>query len=293
MTHPCPLDKMDPSMPPPPCKMEGSTEEKILSALKGFIGNVYGAMDSGAHEQIPFSPDCVAVFQKGESDRFQGGSLIPRMKMLHKGQDRDFSMLSVQAFGNSMIGLVCGNYRTAASEVKAQQQQLPITHRFADFFVLSQEQKLSSIVLREVDEDCGAPPSGAVSGGVFAQGDAVAKQFTPFFYSQLDDPSKRGGLNSMFREQSCVSVGTHLFKGAQHIAHKIHYMPKLINAGARQIQQIDTLPSPANGFFLFIAGICQLEGEEKQQRFFDVVHLMPEGNNFWITNLMMQMAGGV
>ena len=142
MTHPIPVEQMDKSMPPPPCKIEGSTEEKVIGALKGFIGNVYGAMDSGNHEQIPFASDCVAVFQKGESDRFQGGSLVPRLKMLHKGQDRDFSMLAAQSFGNSMIGLVCGNYRTAASEQKAQQMQFPVTHRFADFFVLSQQQTI-------------------------------------------------------------------------------------------------------------------------------------------------------
>eukprot|EP01064_Diplonema_japonicum_P006145 TRINITY_DN1407_c0_g2_i1.p1 TRINITY_DN1407_c0_g2~~TRINITY_DN1407_c0_g2_i1.p1 ORF type:complete len:299 (+),score=62.65 TRINITY_DN1407_c0_g2_i1:48-944(+) len=298
MTHTVDPATMDKSVPPPPCVIAGTPVEQATAQAKGFIDNVYHAMDSNMHSSIPFRADSIACFQKGAADRYQGQSLMARLQMMHPCKSRDKSGMSVQIFpGNSMLVLVAGLSSTVAAEQQSQTLQTSILHRFADVFLICSDPQgphIKAAVFREIDEDCGAPTAGAVQGDLFTKADTVAQQFAPFFYGSLDDPAKRGGLTSMFKGESYVTIGQDLFKGTQHIAHKMHYMPQLINPTARKIEGIDAIPSPASGgFFLFIHGACQLAGEDRQQRFVDLFHLVPEGSNFWISNLIMKVHGGV
>ena len=71
MAHPVELSKMNTAEPPPPCVIAGQPEEQAFATAKGFVTNIYGAMDSGSHEHIPFRADSVACFQKGAADRYQ------------------------------------------------------------------------------------------------------------------------------------------------------------------------------------------------------------------------------
>eukprot|EP00659_Diplonema_papillatum_P001313 gene1313-2023_t len=163
-----------------------------------------------------------------------------------------------------------------------------IRHRFADFFLVSSDQSpfVASAVFRELDEDCGAPPPGAVQDPAVMKADEVAQQFVQFFYSNLDDPSKRGALSALFKDVSYLTVGQDLFKAKFHIEHKLHFFPRLVSPAARKIEGVDAMPSAAGGYFVYVHGIIHLDGEEKQQRFIDVFHLMPEGNAFWISNMI-------
>ena len=164
-------------------------------------------------------------------------------------------------------------------------QQLGLRHRTADFFFIATDaegQHLRSAIFHEIDEDCGPAPPGAVQNAQVQQGDQLAAQFVPYFYKNLDDGTQRGNLNALFREPSCLTVGNDLFKGAQHIAHKVHYLPPLVNAAARKIEGQQVIPSPAGGFFVFTHGVMQLGGEERHQRFVDLFHLLPEGGSFWV-----------
>eukprot|EP01059_Diplonema_ambulator_P034172 TRINITY_DN752_c0_g1_i1.p1 TRINITY_DN752_c0_g1~~TRINITY_DN752_c0_g1_i1.p1 ORF type:complete len:318 (+),score=98.88 TRINITY_DN752_c0_g1_i1:62-955(+) len=297
MTFPMDPATMDKSVPPPPLRLTGTPEEQANNQAKSFIDNVYAAMDNGAHASIPFRADSVVCFQKGAADRFQGPSLLPRLQQMHKGEARDKSGLSVQIFpGNSMLVLLPGLMNTAEAQKQSAAMGVSIRHRFADMFLIcsdSQGPHVKAAVFREIDEDCGPAPAGAVTGEGFTKADQVAQQFIPYFYQNLDDPAKRGALTGLFKDVSYLTVGQDLFKGPQHIAHKIHYFPQLINAAARKIEGADAIPSPVGGFFVFAHGICQLAGEERQQRFIDLFHLMPEGSNFWVSNLLMKMHGGV
>ena len=71
MALPCPLEKMDKSQPPPPCKIAAQPEEQALNAGKGFIQNVYAAMDGGAHGSIPFRQNSCVAFKQGAADRYE------------------------------------------------------------------------------------------------------------------------------------------------------------------------------------------------------------------------------
>eukprot|EP01062_Namystynia_karyoxenos_P019431 TRINITY_DN17323_c0_g1_i1.p2 TRINITY_DN17323_c0_g1~~TRINITY_DN17323_c0_g1_i1.p2 ORF type:complete len:298 (+),score=122.05 TRINITY_DN17323_c0_g1_i1:96-989(+) len=294
MTHPVDPSQMDKSQPPPPCRMKDTPDEQAVHQAKAFLQSFYGAMDAPGGAQraaIPLRPDTVASFQKGPADRFVGQQQIVQvLQRCHQGQNRDLSGLSVHIFGGShMLCLVNGDMQTQASAA------LGLRHRFADFFLLSSDAQgahVKNMVLREIDEDQGpAPPSNATDPK-FAQGDQLGQQFLPAFYGMLDDPAKRQGINALIKDQTCMNVGPDMFKGTQHIAHKLHYFPLLNSPQARQIDGVDTQPSPAGGYFLFVHGEFQMQGEVHTQRFIDLFHLMPEGGSWWITNLMLKMHGG-
>eukprot|EP01061_Rhynchopus_euleeides_P003294 TRINITY_DN12565_c0_g1_i1.p2 TRINITY_DN12565_c0_g1~~TRINITY_DN12565_c0_g1_i1.p2 ORF type:complete len:295 (+),score=121.85 TRINITY_DN12565_c0_g1_i1:58-942(+) len=288
------LSKVPTTEAPPPCILAGQPEEQATNMARGFVQSVYGAMDGGQHAQIPFRGESVACFQKGASDRFKGPSLLGRLQQMHKGSDRDLSGLSVQIFpGNSMFVVVNGTMNTQASTVKSQQMQMQIPFRFADMFLLCSDQSgqfVRAAVFREIDEDCGPAPQGAASGPEFQQADQMAQQVVTQFYQFLDNPDQRQNLTQLFREQSCLTVGQDLFKGSQHIAHKVHYLPKV---SKRELQGMDVIPSPANGMFVYVYGTMTLMGEERPSTFIDVFHLMPEGGSCWVTNMFMKVHGGV
>eukprot|EP01063_Lacrimia_lanifica_P022458 TRINITY_DN30040_c0_g1_i1.p1 TRINITY_DN30040_c0_g1~~TRINITY_DN30040_c0_g1_i1.p1 ORF type:complete len:303 (+),score=137.17 TRINITY_DN30040_c0_g1_i1:47-955(+) len=295
------LDQMDPAVPPPPCRLDprldaALPEFQAHEMAKGFMQQVYAAVDAGAAAQLPFRPDTVFCFQKGEADRFQGQALLPRLQQLHKVQARDLggaaaSGLTTQVFpGNSVLVLATGDFNTEASVAKSQREGYQLKHRFADFFMIGNDQggpHLKCGVMREIDEDIGAPPAGKATGELFMKADQVTQKFMPFFYQQLDDQSKRAGLNSLFKDMSYLTVGTDLFKGQRHIAHKMHYLPPL--ARPRTVAGCDAIPSPAGGFFVYAHGTMLLAGQEHEVPFVDVFHLMPEGSSFWVSNGFMKV----
>lgn len=294
MAHTKDPNTFDKSMAPPPCKIEGTAEHQAIQQAGGFLTTWYQCMDAGpqARGGLPVRPDTIGCFQKGASDRFVGQAISQAVQRSHQGQQRDLSGLSVHIFGGShMLCLVCGDMLTAASA--AQQTKF----RFADFFLISSDAQgphVKNFVMREIDEDMGPPPPGAQNpqDPKFAQCDALGQQFLPAFYRMLDDPAGRQGIAQFVRDQTVLTVGNDMFKGSVHIAHKLHYFPPLISAQARKVEGIEAMPSPANGVFLFVHGELQMSGEVHTQRFIDVFHLMPEGQNWWITNLIFKFHGG-
>lgn len=285
-------------MPPSPARPQGvppSAEFQAGQQATGFLQGWYGVMDQGpaARAGLPLRPDSIACFQKGAADRFVGQqTIVQGASRCHQGQQRDLSGLTTHIFGGShMLCVVCGDMVTQASAA----QQLKF--RFADFFLISNDAQgphVKNAVMREIDEDMGPAPAGAQNpqDPRFAQGDGLGGQFLPAFYGMLDDPAKRPGIGSLLKEQSVMTMGKDMFKGVVHISHKLHYFPPLANPQARKVEGFEAQPSPAGGVFLFAHGELMLQGEQHTQRFIDVFHLMPEGQNWWITNVIFQFHGG-
>lgn len=307
MTHVKDPATEDRSMPPTPCNVIGlqpsparpqglppAAEHQANMQALGFLQQWYACMDQGpaARAQLPIRPETIACFQKGAPDRFVGQQpIVQAASRCHQGQNRDLSGLTTHIFGGAhMLCLVCGDMVTAASQPSG------LKHRFADFFMISAEggPHVKNMVMREIDEDMGAPPAGAQppTDPRFAQADGLGGQFLPAFYGMLDDPAKRPGIQGLLKDATVMTMGKDMFKGAQHIAHKLHYFPPLVNAQARKVEGFDAQPSPAGGVFLFAHGELMLQGESHTQRFIDLFHLMPEGQNWWITNVIFQFHGG-
>eukprot|EP01065_Artemidia_motanka_P000572 TRINITY_DN10268_c0_g1_i1.p1 TRINITY_DN10268_c0_g1~~TRINITY_DN10268_c0_g1_i1.p1 ORF type:complete len:297 (+),score=116.47 TRINITY_DN10268_c0_g1_i1:84-974(+) len=293
MAHPIPVERMDRSMAPPPCKIEQQPEQMALQQADAKIREFYGMMDNPqtrAAAQGMLRGDTVGSFQKGPTDRFSGAALLQNLQRCHQGQQRDMSGLSVQIFGGTgMFCLLCGDMMTASSAATG------VRARFADFFLMASDAQgphFRNMVMREIDEDMGAPSAGAVQDQNLAQADQIAAQFIQSFYAMLDDPARRPELAALVKEQTALTVGKDLFKGTQHIAHKLHYMPVLNGPGCRKPEGLDVQLSPAGGLLIFSHGEMQLQGEVHSQRFIDAFHVVNEGGAWWITNMILKMHGG-
>ena len=103
---------------------------------------------------------------------------------------------------------------------------------------------------------------------------ALAQQFTDFYYNQFD--SDRSQLGNLYRDESMLTFETTQLQGAKAIVEKLV---------SHRITTLDAQPASANGDVLvMITGDLLIDEEQNPQRFSQVFHLIPDGNSYYVFN---------
>lgn len=111
---------------------------------------------------------------------------------------------------------------------------------------------------------------------------AVAQQFTDFYYRQFD--SDRSQLGSLYRDTSMMTFETSQTQGAKDIVEKLVALP--FQKVAHRITTLDAQPaSPTGGdIIVMVTGELLVDEEQNPQKYAQTFHLVPEGGSFFVFN---------
>jgi hypothetical protein len=111
---------------------------------------------------------------------------------------------------------------------------------------------------------------------------AVAQQFTNFYYQQFD--SDRSQLGNLYRDSSMLTFETSQVQGAKNIVEKLVSLP--FQKVGHRITTLDAQPaSPTGGdIIVMVTGELLVDEEQNAQRYSQVFHLVPEENSFYVFN---------
>ncbi|KAF5095392.1 hypothetical protein D0Z00_003172 [Geotrichum galactomycetum] len=111
---------------------------------------------------------------------------------------------------------------------------------------------------------------------------AVAQQFTTFYYQQFD--SDRSQLGNLYRDSSMLTFETSQVQGAKDIVEKLVSLP--FQKVGHRITTLDAQPaSPTGGdIIVMVTGELLVDEEQNAQRYSQVFHLVPEENSFYVFN---------
>ncbi|CDO52884.1 hypothetical protein DV451_000662 [Geotrichum candidum] len=111
---------------------------------------------------------------------------------------------------------------------------------------------------------------------------AVAQQFTTFYYQQFD--ADRAQLGNLYRDSSMLTFETSQVQGAKSIVEKLVSLP--FQKVGHRITTLDAQPaSPTGGdIIVMVTGELLVDEEQNAQRYSQVFHLVPEDNSFFVFN---------
>ncbi|KAF5101177.1 hypothetical protein D0Z03_000651 [Geotrichum reessii] len=111
---------------------------------------------------------------------------------------------------------------------------------------------------------------------------AVAQQFTDFYYQQFD--SDRSQLGNLYRDASMLTFENSQVQGAKNIVEKLVSLP--FQKVGHRITTLDAQPaSPTVGdIIVMVTGELLVDEEQNAQRYSQVFHLVPEQNSFYVFN---------
>ncbi|KAG4406750.1 hypothetical protein JTP64_004134 [Candida tropicalis] len=110
---------------------------------------------------------------------------------------------------------------------------------------------------------------------------AVATEFTTFYYNQFD--SDRSQLGNLYRNESMLTFETSQLQGARDIVEKLTSLP--FQKVAHRISTLDAQPASPNGDILvMVTGELLIDEEQNPQRYSQVFHLIPDAGSYYVFN---------
>lgn len=111
---------------------------------------------------------------------------------------------------------------------------------------------------------------------------AVAEQFTTFYYQQFDQD--RSQLGNLYRDASMLTFEASQVQGAKSIVEKLIGLP--FQKVVHRITTLDAQPaSPTGGdIIVMVTGELLVDEEQNAQRYSQVFHLVPEEQSFYVFN---------
>ncbi|GAA6063836.1 hypothetical protein JCM10212_003998 [Sporobolomyces blumeae] len=111
---------------------------------------------------------------------------------------------------------------------------------------------------------------------------AIAQQFTEFYYNQFD--SDRKGLAPLYRDHSMLSFEGQQFQGTANIIEKLVGLP--FETIKHQISTMDAQPAATDkaSMTVLVTGQLLTGNESNPLNFSQSFHLIPEGGGYFIFN---------
>ncbi|EKM56002.1 uncharacterized protein PHACADRAFT_257005 [Phanerochaete carnosa HHB-10118-sp] len=119
---------------------------------------------------------------------------------------------------------------------------------------------------------------------------AVAKQFTSFYYSTFD--SDRAGLRSLYRPQSMLTWEGTPILGDAAIAEKLVTLP--FQTVQHKVTTLDAQPSSPSvaSLIVSVTGLLIVDEGSNPLQFSQVFQLIPDGSSYYIYNDIFRLNYG-
>ncbi|CCM05030.1 uncharacterized protein FIBRA_07230 [Fibroporia radiculosa] len=119
---------------------------------------------------------------------------------------------------------------------------------------------------------------------------AIAKQFTDFYYSTFD--TNRASLQSLYREQSMLSWEGSPILGAANISDKLTTLP--FQTVQHKITTLDAQPSSPTvaSLIVSVTGLLLVDDSTNPLQFSQVFQLIPDGGSYYVYNDIFRLNYG-
>ncbi|KAK7689039.1 hypothetical protein QCA50_007730 [Cerrena zonata] len=119
---------------------------------------------------------------------------------------------------------------------------------------------------------------------------AIAKQFTDFYYTTFD--TNRPGLQSLYREHSMLTWEGQPFLGAPNISEKISSLP--FEKVQHKVTTLDAQPSSptVSSMIVSVTGLLLVDDSENALQFSQIFQLIPDGGSYYVYNDIFRLNYG-
>ncbi|GAA5877552.1 hypothetical protein JCM16303_003376 [Sporobolomyces ruberrimus] len=119
---------------------------------------------------------------------------------------------------------------------------------------------------------------------------AIAQQFTQFYYNQFD--SDRKGLAPLYRDHSMLSFEGQQFQGAAAIVEKLGGLP--FESIKHNVATMDAQPSATDkaSMIVLVTGQLLTGGDSNPLNFSQTFQLIPEAGNYYVFNDVFRLVYG-
>ncbi|KAI0747602.1 nuclear transport factor 2 [Daedaleopsis nitida] len=119
---------------------------------------------------------------------------------------------------------------------------------------------------------------------------AIAKQFTDFYYTTFD--TNRVGLQSLYRDVSMLSWEGTPILGASAISEKLTSLP--FEKVQHQVTTLDAQPSSPSvaSLIVSVTGMLLIDDNVHPLQFSQIFHLIPDGGSYYVYNDIFRLNYG-
>ncbi|GAA5867906.1 hypothetical protein JCM5296_005702 [Sporobolomyces johnsonii] len=119
---------------------------------------------------------------------------------------------------------------------------------------------------------------------------AIAKQFTDFYYQQFD--SDRSGLAPLYREHSMLTFESQQIQGSAAIVEKLVGLP--FTTVQHRVSTMDAQPAATDkaSMIVLVTGQLITGDEANALSFSQTFHLIPEGSGYYVFNDIFRLVYG-
>ncbi|KAH9979775.1 putative nuclear transport factor 2 [Russula vinacea] len=118
---------------------------------------------------------------------------------------------------------------------------------------------------------------------------AVAQQFTNFYYSTFD--SNRANLAPLYRDSSMLTFEGAPFQGAANIVEKLTSLP--FQKVQHKVTTRDAQPSTApTSLIVSVTGLLLVDDNQNPLQFSQVFHLIQDGGSYYVHNDIFRLNYG-
>ncbi|TNY21599.1 nuclear transport factor 2 [Rhodotorula diobovata] len=119
---------------------------------------------------------------------------------------------------------------------------------------------------------------------------AIAKQFTDFYYQTFD--ADRKNLAPLYRDHSMLSFEAQQFQGTNSIIEKLASLP--FTTIQHRISTMDAQPAATDkaSMIVLVTGQLLTGDEQNALSFSQAFHLIPEGGSYYIFNDVFRLVYG-
>ncbi|KAK9894005.1 nuclear transport factor 2 [Cystobasidium minutum MCA 4210] len=119
---------------------------------------------------------------------------------------------------------------------------------------------------------------------------AIAKQFTEFYYSTFD--SDRSSLAALYRDHSMLTFEAEQFQGASGIIEKLKNLP--FQKVQHKIVTLDAQPSSPTtaSLMVLVTGQLMVDDSPHPMNYSQTFQLLPEGGSYYVFNDIFRLVYG-
>ncbi|KAF9072872.1 nuclear transport factor 2 [Rhodocollybia butyracea] len=123
-----------------------------------------------------------------------------------------------------------------------------------------------------------------------AEINAIAKQFTDFYYSTFD--ANRPNLSSLYREGSMLTWEGSPIQGGAAIIEKLVSLP--FSKVVHKVETLDAQPSSPTlpSVIVSVTGLLLVDDSTNPLQFSQTFHLIPDGGSYYVQNDIFRLNYG-